>query len=88
MSLENETQEEHEQYMEELNEIQEALFEHVYPFLNHIDEQYEEHSSWFTVFIDSIHVLLNQGWTKENLLQEINDHHEIFLKNEISDVIH
>ena len=70
-----------DEYMREVDEIQELVFEEVFPILMGIDEEYPEHSAFFSMFISTLHVLYEEGWTEEDLLREVKTHREIYLKH-------
>lgn len=70
------------EFCQQADEVQDLVFEEVFPILVNIDESYPEQSAFFTMFISSLYVLFNEGWTKEDLLREIEDHHTIHLNTE------
>lgn len=62
--------------------IQDLVFDKIFPILQSIDEDYPDHSAFFTMFISAMHVVFSEGWTKEALLRAVEDHHTIFLEIE------
>jgi predicted GNAT superfamily acetyltransferase len=74
-----------EQYMQDSEEVSELIYEEVFPFLSHLEDEYPEQGAFFTAFIDIMHVLFYQGWTEEDLRREVTDHYALFLKNECED---
>lgn len=76
------TEEPNQDDIDEAMELDERVWDDVIPILDAIDEDFPEQSSYFAMFINCIHVLLQGGWTKEELLQEIEQHYVIFLEND------
>jgi hypothetical protein len=74
-----------EQFQQETNEICELICSEVWPILEQIDEDYPNQSAFFSMFIDTIHILLYQGWTLPELIQEVLDHHQCHQQSELED---
>jgi hypothetical protein len=72
--------------LEELDAIDEALCEDVYPLIDKIDEEHPDHGAWFAVFITTLNELFAQGWTPEELVEDVKSCHEQFLL-EAEDVV-
>ncbi len=68
----------------ELEEIIEALDENVVPIIDDLEDQYPSHSVWFSLFVNCLHEMFHQGFTKEEILSEVECHHELFLAEELS----
>lgn len=60
--------------LERALEIDTIIFEEVMPILNDIDEKYPDESAYFTMFVNCLHVLFDEGWTMEELMKEVRDH--------------
>lgn len=60
--------------MELALEIDNILVDKVLPVLDDIDEKYPDASAYFAMYINCIHILIDQGWTMEELMQEVKDH--------------
>lgn len=73
--------------LQELDDIDATLIEEVFPIIEGLDDQHPEHSAWFAMFVNTLHALFYQGWTKEELLEEIELHHEVFLREEAEDEV-
>lgn len=69
---------------QELEEIVDALCENVLPIVDELETEYPDHSVWFSLFVQCLHEMFHQGFTKEELLSEVECHHEIFLQEEMS----
>lgn len=69
------------EFQNELEEVDDIIYEEVFPILERIEEEYPEQSAFFNVFINSMHVVFMQGWSKADVLQEVEDHYEIYLEN-------
>lgn len=65
--------------------LDERVWNDVIPVLDAIDDDHPGQSSYFVMFINCIHVLLHGGWTKEELLDEVDQHHAIFLESDRGD---
>ena len=70
-----------DEFDRDMDAISDIVYEQVVPILDKIEEEYPDHSAYFNVFINSMHVVFEQGWTKEELLQEVEDHYDLFVKN-------
>lgn len=75
-----------DEYYEDDLLINETIFEEVFPILNDLDEAYPDHSAFFSVFINSMHVLFYQGWTRDDLVREVLSHYLLFLQDEFADL--
>lgn len=69
-------------FAEDTMKVSNRIDEEVLPVLDRIEDDYPDHSAYFAVFINAIHMLFYQGWTKEDLLNEIEEHHVIHLQDE------
>lgn len=69
-----------EDFINEMAEIDERLMKQVIPIVDEIEEEHTEHSAWFILFVNTLHELFAQGWTKEELLVEIEDNHRVFVE--------
>lgn len=65
----------------DMEAIDEIVFEKVVPILEQIEADYPEHSAYYNVFINAMHVVFEQGWTKEELLADVEEHYEVFLRD-------
>lgn len=70
-----------EAFQQDVEAIDDIIYEQVFPILEQIEEDFPGQSAYYNVFVNAMHVVFAQGWTKEDLIQEIEDHHEIFLEN-------
>jgi len=76
-----------DQYMVKQQELDERLDEEVFSTLDELEEEFfPDHSAYHTVFIEAMHCLFEMGWTKEELLQEVEDH--FLLHQPIDDMTH
>ena len=67
------------------NEINTDVSENLMPVIFEADEALEDEyggSVIFAVFIECMHALFYMGWTPENLHDEVDVHHALFLENE------
>lgn len=73
--------EEFKEFQDDVEAIDEIIYEEVFPILERIEEEFPEQSAFYNIFVNSMHVVFMQGWSKADLLQEVEDHYEIFLDN-------
>jgi len=73
--------EDNEEFQNDIETVDEIIYENVFPILDKIEEDFPEQSAYYNIFINSMHVVFMQGWTKADLLQEVEDHYDIFLDN-------
>jgi len=62
--------------LDQVQEIQDVLEEHLLPALDELELKFEG-GAYFGMFVNCIHVLFQQGWTREELLEEIEEHFQI-----------
>ena len=71
-----------EEEMERVLEMDRRLEEEVAPILHKLDQEFPNEAVFYAVFINTIHALYEEGWTAEELIEAVEEHQEIFLKNE------
>lgn len=62
--------------------LDDELQRFVYPTIEMLEDEYPDNGAFFCVFIEMMHFLFAQGWTKEELLKEVEQHHEGYLQDE------
>lgn len=73
-------------FEEESNAVNDRVWGEVHPILQEIEDEYPEQSAYYAIFVDAIHALLYQGWTKEELLKDVEDHFELFSSDNQSEL--
>lgn len=69
-----------EDFINEMSQMDDELMEQIYPIVDAIEEEHEDISAWFILFVNTLHELFAQGWTKEELMKEIEDNHQVFVE--------
>lgn len=67
-----------EEFMAELEEIDDKIFDNIEPLIQQIQAEHPEHNIWFVLFSHALYELLNDGATREELLEEIDTQIELF----------
>lgn len=73
--------EDEEQFQADMAKVDEIIWEEVFPVLDRIEDDFPDQSAFFNMFVSAMHVVFAQGWTKAELLQEVENHHQIFVEN-------
>ncbi len=75
-----------EQFLEECFEVDSLICEEIFPILDQIGEDYPDQDAFFTMFVSVMDALFHQGWTPEELCQEVVEHHVLFVEHECEDL--
>lgn len=75
-----------DEYCEEGIELNDRLLDEVYPILNELEQDYPEHSAYFSMFINLMYNLFYQGWTTKELIEEVEEHYLLFVQEEFADL--
>ena len=75
-----------DEFMEELDEIDQELNDNVYPLIDAIEEEHHNHSAWFAVLITALHEMFACGWTPDELVEEVREHHVLFMEETVDEI--
>jgi hypothetical protein len=67
-----------EEFMAELEEIDDKIFDTIEPLIQQIQAEHPEHNIWFVLYTHALYELLNSGATREELIGEIDTQIEMF----------
>lgn len=72
---------EEEKFYDDMDKVDEIIWEEVFPILDRIDSDFPEQSAFYNVFVNALHMMFAQGWDKADILEEVEEHHALFLEN-------
>ena len=67
-----------EEFLEEMEEIDEEIFETVTPVLDDMQARHPNHNVWLAMLAHSLYELFYMGITKEEIIEEIGEQYDIF----------